>query len=88
MPLQPAMRVDGPHLYSPGVIVSEERPTLAITTERLRRKETGAADRGDAATAPAPLRGAEALGAIFDHREAVPGRDVINPVVVGHLATD
>src|SRR5690348_5500252 len=68
------------------VVCDEDRPAVAIATERLAWEEAGAGDRGHVATLAAAILGTEALGGVLNDRNTVPFADGIDLVHVGCLA--
>src|ERR1041385_4580761 len=85
MPPGAAMSSNRLHLLSQDVVIGEQRAAIAVTAERFGRKKTGAADSGNSATAATSLSCAEALRRIFNNREAMPGGNRIDAIVIGHL---
>jgi hypothetical protein len=73
------------HRRGQPLVVREDRPAVAIATERLRRKEAGAADGGKVAALAPAIGRTEALRGVFDHRKPVSRRDRIDLVHVGGL---
>src|SRR5690349_16588286 len=81
-----AMRADGLHFFGESVRVGEQGATISVTAERFGWEKAGAANRGQATTAATALRRAEALGAIFNHGQAMAIGNGIDAIVIRHLA--
>jgi hypothetical protein len=66
-------------------VVGENRPAVAEAAERLGRKEAGRGGEAEG-TEPATLvAGAEGLGGVVEHEQALGGRDRFDGVMVGAL---
>src|SRR4051794_39848493 len=67
-------------------ILAEDRPAVAVATERLCRKKARRRDLADGADIAAAIRGAEALGGVAQHPQALAGADRLDVVVIRRLA--
>ena len=76
------------HGRSQGVVVGEDRATVAVATERLAREEAGAADGREVAAFPALVVGTKALGSVLDHRQVVTCSDGVDFVHIRRLAVE
>jgi len=74
MEIAPLLAVpgDAPHPVGQFRIVRKTGSAIAIATQGLGGKKAGGADRAQAAAEVALLGTAEALGAVFNHRQAMP----------------
>src|SRR5690606_38622647 len=80
------MTSDLPHYLGQRVIVSENRPAIAIATDGFAREKAGACSSRQVAGALAPVGSADSLRGIFGHRDTVPGSKDIDRIEVGTLA--
>jgi len=70
------------------LVVGEQGAALTVAAQGLGREEAAAADAAEAAGTPLVMGGAEALGAVFDHRQAVSLGDGVDGGHVSALAVE
>lgn len=69
-----------------GVVVGEDRAAVPIAAQGLAGEKAGTGNRGQIAALAAFVAAAQALGRVFDDRQAVLGGDGVDGVHVGALA--
>ena len=83
MALLAPMGADRLHRSGQGVVIREERPAIPVTSQRLGREKTGAADGAGGAAFPSVPGGAKALGCVLQNGNAVLGGQPVDPFDIG-----
>src|ERR1044071_4056526 len=85
MALHPTVRANGLHAFDKLLIAGKQGASISVASKGFGREKARAPDSRNTATSLSLLARPEALGGVFNDRDPMRARDLVDSFVIRHL---